>query len=814
MGGMATGILQDVRLAVRLLIKGRWITIIAAVTIALGIGSNAAVFTFVNAVLLRGVPFPNPDAVVALGTRDAQNRTMGVSYYDFLDWQRSARSFSDMSLMGQPPFNVSEEGRPPEQYAGAYVSATTFRLIGERAIVGRTFLPEDDREGAAPVVVLGYGIWQSRYAGDPGVVGRTIRVNDLLVTVVGVMRQDMRFPPNTDLWLPLGQSTFTRGQSRQIRSYQVIARLADGVTIQQAQSELAGITERLGRDYPQTNQGIQPVIVTYNERTNGRQIRLVFWTLMGAVGFVLLIACSNVANLLLARSAERAKEVGIRVSMGATRLRVVRQLLVEAVLLSLLGGALSIPLALGGIRAFDAMTQNVGKPYWMEFRVDGTVLLFFFSVCLVTGVVFGLAPALHVSKTSLSEVLKEGGRSGSGGLRARRWTSGLLVVQVALTLVLLAGAGFMMRSFFMLYSLDLGFETERLLTMQVSLSDREYPTPETRNLFARRLTDRLAGIAGIESVTTASNFPLGGGAGLELTIDGRSDPNARKPIVSMVSVGSRYFETVGIRMLRGRAFTAADEAPGQGRVIVNQRFVDLYFRGEDPLGRSIRIAGDEQSGLDFPSLVIVGVSATVRQREIQGEEPDAVAYVPYLAGPNMGRTLAVVVRTGSAAAVTPLIRQAVLAIDDDLPVFNVRSMDEVLAQRRWQYVVFGGMFAVFATIALLLAAVGLYGVMAYSVTQRTREIGVRMVLGAQPGEVIWLFLRRALVLVTAGLVIGMAGSFGVGQLLRSILVSSNGRELTVLLSIAALMTAVALVACTWPTRRATRLDPVTALRYE
>src|SRR5262245_12376570 len=527
--------LQDIRYAARMLVKWRWMTVVAVLALALGIGANSAVFTFVNAVLLRGVPFPDADRVVALGVKDTRNRNLGVSYYDFLDWQRASRSFSDMSLMGQPPFNVSEQGTSPERYNGAYVSANMFRLIGAQALLGRGFIPEDDRDGAAPVVVLSYGIWQSRYGGDRNVLGKTIKINDLQASVVGVMPQGQQFPPNTDLWLPLGKAPITRGKSRQIRNYQVIARLAGDVSIAQARIELATITTQLARDYPKTNEGIEPTVITFNERVNGREIRLVFWSLMGAVGFVLLIACSNVANLLLARSADRAKEVGVRLSLGAGRGQIVRQLLVESVMLSLLGGILGMPLAYAGIRLFDSLTQNVGKPYWMVFSIDPIVLAFFVGVCFITGIVFGLAPAMHVSRTSLNEVLKEGGRSGSSGIRAHRWTNGLLIVQVALTLVLPAGAGFMMRRFFVLYRLDLGFDTPRLLTMQITLNDRKYPTSEERNGFARRLTERLRGIGALEAVTTASNFPVGGGWGVELTIDGRSDPNARRPSVTMIS---------------------------------------------------------------------------------------------------------------------------------------------------------------------------------------------------------------------------------------------------------------------------------------
>jgi predicted permease len=807
--------LQDIQYAARMLVKWRWMTAVAVLALALGIGANSAVFTFVNAVLLRGVPFPDPDQVVAIGTQDARGRRFGVSYYDFIDWREGTKSYSDIALTAQPAFNVSEKGTSPERYNGAYVSATMFRLIGAQAILGRGFIPEDDLDGATPVVVLGFDIWQSRYGGDKGVLGKTIKVNDLPATVVGVMPQGMQFPPNTDLWLPFGTSTINRKQGRQMRNYQVIARLADGVTIQQARSELSTITARLARDYPDTNQGIEPVIISYNERANGSQIRLVFWSLMGAVGFVLLIACSNVANLLLARSAERAKEVGVRLSLGASRARVIRSLLVESVMLSSIGGLFGLPLAYGGIRIFDSLTQNVGKPYWMVFSIDPIVLLFFLCICIATGIIFGLAPALHVSKTSLNEVLKEGGRSGSSGIRANRWTSGLLVVQVALTLVLLSGAGFMMRSFLVLYSLDLGFETQRLLTLQVNLNDRKYPTPEQRNEFRRRLNERLRGIGALQTVTIASNFPLVGGASVELTIDGQTDPTARKPMVTMLSVSASYFDAIGIRLLRGRGFTEADETPGRGGLIVNQRFADMFFKGDDPIGRQITLTEERANGIEVRSQTIIGVSTTVRQREVQGLEPDAVVYVPYFMGPDMGRVIAVITRTATEpAAAVPLIRQAVLELDPDLPVSNVRTMDELLAQRRFQYQIFGGMFAVFAGIALLLAAVGLYAVMAYSVMQRTREIGVRMVLGAPPREVVWLFLRRTVILVSIGLALGMSGAFGVGKLLQSVLVQSNGRELAVLLSIALLMVAVAVAACVWPARKATRLNPVVALRYE
>jgi putative ABC transport system permease protein len=812
---------HDLRFAVRLLIKDRWFTLVAALALALGMAANNAVFTFVNAVLLRGVPFRNSHQIMALGTRDARNRDLGVSFLDFEDWRASAKTFSDMTLMGQPTLNVSEEGRPPERYAGAVVSANLFRLIDEKPLLGPGFTADDDRFGAPPTVVIGYGMWQSRYGGDPGIIGRSIKIDDLIATVAGVMPEGMKFPPNTDVWLPMGQSTLVRGQGRQLRNYNVIGRLADGVTPAQAQAELSAIVTRLANDYPATNKDITPRVVPYNERQNGGPIRTVFWALMGAVAFVLLIACSNVANLLLARAAHRSREISVRVSLGASRWRIVRQLLVESVLLALISGVFGFALSIIGINLFDAATQDVGKPYYMEFRMDGTVFAFFAAISLATGVIFGLAPALHVSKTNVNEVLKEGGRGmGSGGIRARRWTGTLIVVNLALTLVLLAGAGFMMRSFMAMYRFDLGIDTSRLLTMQMALSFRKYPTSEQKNAFIKRVDERLAANKAFESAATTTNFPLGGGRGIQLAIDGRTKPDERLPIVTLLSVGPKYFDTIGVPAVRGRLFTEADGTPGQANAVINQRFAQMYFPGEDPLGKRIRLTdeGPNPNGPPLPALTIVGVTPNVRQRGLQNTqdpEPDPVAYIPHAANTQQGNGLTLLVRTRTdPAQLTPILREEIRAIDPDMPLFNIRTMDQNLAQQRWPLRVFGSMFAIFAVIALLLSAVGLYAITAYSVTQRTQEIGVRMALGAQPKQVWWLIARRAFVQLAIGLAIGMPGAFGVGKVLQSLLVRTSPSDPTTLISIAMLLIAVAVSACYWPARRATRLDPLAALRYE
>jgi predicted permease len=808
--------LQDLRFALRLLVKDRWFTAVAVIALALGIGVNATVFTFVNAVLIRGLPFDDPDRIMAVGTRDARNRDRGMSYPDFEDYRAANRTLSALAAYSGQTMNVSDEGRAPERFQGPYVSANAFRLIGQQPLLGRDFRPEDDRPGAAAVVILGNGVWKNRYGSDPAVVGRTIRVNDVPSTVIGVMPEGFKFPINADLWLPLVQMPRLTEQNRDARNLEAFGRLADRVTLPQAQSEFTTIGSKLAHDYPATNKDVTARVMTFNDRVNGGQIRLIFLSLMGAVAFVLLIACANVANLLLARSATRSREMSVRVSLGASRWRIVRQLLVESVVLSIIGGLLGLALAFVGIRLFDAATQDVGKPYWIQFTMDGRVFGFFAAVCLGTGIVFGLAPALHVSKTDLNEVLKEGGRSGSSGTRARRWTSVLIVAELALTLVLLAGAGLMIRSFLKVYRLDAGVETSHLLTMRLALPNQKYPTLEQRRAFYDRLDQRLAVIGGIQAATITTNMPLGGGTPRLLSIDGHQPADGEQPqTVTQLTIGARYFETMGLRILRGRVFDDLDGTPGHDSAVVNQRFASMHFAGEDPIGRRIKLTPDGPAppGPAPAWVTIVGISPTIRQRNFQDPQPDPVVYLP-LRGQAPTFAMLVIRAQRDAASLTSLLREEMRAIDPDLPLFGILTMDQLLAQQRWAFQIFGSMFAIFAAIALALSAVGLYAVTAYSVAQRTQEIGVRMALGAQSAQVLWLILRRAVVQMTIGLAIGIGGALGVGKLLESLLVQTGTRDPVTLTSIVALLVFVSLAACFWPARRATRLDPVNALRYE
>ena len=810
-------LLQDLRFAARRLVKDRWFTLAAIAALALGIGANSAVFTLVNAVLLRGLPFKDADRIMMIDWKDTRGRNFGSSIQDFEDLERASRTFSGMSIVFNGSMNLSADDRNPEQYPGVYISGNGFRLIGETAALGRSFGDEDSRPGAPPIVLLSNKVWKSRYASDPAIVGKAIRVNALPVTVIGVMREGMSWPFNAEVWMPMSQlPPAFRNQGRASRFLMGYGRLADGVTLEQSRSELTNISAQLQTEHQDTNKDISATAAPFMERVLGTQIRTMFWSLMGAVAFVLLIACSNVANLLLARAAHRSREVAVRVALGATRWRIVRQLMVESLLLAFISGGVGLGLGMILIRWFESETADVGVPYWMVFSMDTSVFAFFTGVCVLTGVIFGLAPALHISKTNVNEVLKEGGRSGSGGVRARRWTAALIVAELTLTLVLLAGAGFMMRSFMNMYRFDPGFETSRLLMMSIILPARKYPSRDDQLAVLRRIEERLNSVGAIEGATTSIAPPMGGGNTRQLAIDGRSAAGDKPASVTMLPAGPHYFDALGVKLLRGQAWTANDGTPGHEVAIINQQLATTYFGTEDPIGKRIRLTDDTPAGQQSAWATIVGLSPNVRQRGgMRSPDPDPVVYVPHEQVTVAPRGAVILVRGRSdPGPLTAQLRKEIFAVDPDMPLANIRTMDQQLAAQRWDVRVFGTMFSVFAGIAIILATVGLYAVTAYSVTQRTQEIGVRMALGAQAHQVRNLILRRGLIQLAIGLTVGLAGAFGVGRLLRSLLVQTGPTDPLTLASITLLLVTVGVTACLLPARQATRLNPVTALRYE
>jgi predicted permease len=811
---------QDLKFATRMLVKDRSFTLLAVVALGLGIGVNNTVFTFVNAVLLRGLPYEDSDRILHINGRNLKRGGgMGVSYPDYEEFKAQTRTFEDLGGFRGGTMNISEADRVPERIAGQWVTPNTFRILGQPMHIGRDFRPEDGRPGAEPVVILGHGVWKTRYGADPAILGRAIKVNELASTIIAVMPEGVKFPSNAGMWQAIAPTDQER--RRDNRSMNVFGRLKPGVTLAEAQAEMTGIASRLATQYPDVNKDVGAEVMTFNDRFNGGPIRVVFLSLMGAVGFVLLIACANVANLLLARSAHRAREVAVRVALGATRWRVVRQLLVESVLLGCLGGVLGLGLSLVGVRLFDAAVEGSGKPYWIQFTMDAQVFAFLAGICVLTGIIFGLAPALQISRTNVNNTLKEGGRSGTGGVRARRFSSGMVVFQVALTIVLLVGAGLMVRSFLKLYSLELGIETDRLVTMRMVLAERKYAKPDDRRLFHERLAARLASAPGVTAATVATAIPLSGGPSHAFEIEGRpaAPEGTERPSVTKVAIGPRYFETLDVRLRRGRTFAEIDGMPGSETVIVNERFAAQFFGGEDPIGRRIRMQEQRDfdgDGKNDPDrwLTIVGIAPSIRQRARQEVETDAVAYVPYRYDTSRGVGILARSALADSASMVNAIREEVRAVDPDQPVFQVQTLDEFLAQARWPFRVFGSLFAIFAVIALVLSAVGIYAVTAYTVTQRTPEIGVRMALGAQGKQVSWLILRQGMLQLALGVALGLGGAFGLSRVLRTLLVQVTPTDPVTFVSITLLLIVVMAAACQIPARRAMRLDPVIALRAE
>ena len=811
--------LHDLRTAIRSILKDRWLSAAAVFALALGIGVNATVFTLVNAVLIRGLPFQDSGNLYVLGahrtTATGPVRPGSVSYQELLDWRSQARSFVDMAAFSQYAVNVSDDRAVPEQQTGARVSENLFRLLGQQPLLGRNFGPTDGQNDAERVVILGNTLWKNRYGADPNILGKAIRLNGEPAVVVGVMPPGIKFPTGAELWTQVIPNAENLNRSR--REYSVVGRVRPGVSRAEAQTELAGMAARLAAQYPDTNKELTAVMQTFNERFNGGEIRLVFLSLQGAVAFVLLIACANVANLQLSRSIHRAREVAVRVALGATRWRVVRQLLVESVLLGCLGGVLGLMIALAGVRMFDAAVADVGKPYWIEFTMDYVVFGFLAAICVVTGILFGIVPAMQISKTNVNELLKEGGR-GNAGSRRTRWLSGtMVVVELALTLVLLVGAGLMVRSFMKLYTTDLGIPTEHMMTMRMRLPATKYPTPESRMAFYDRLAPRLDAIAGVEAIAMTTNVPGFGAGRRRMEIEGRPGFSRWEdhPEVSATVVSSGFFRTTGIAIVRGRALTDKDGAPGSEALVVDDRFAATHFTGDDPIGRRIRFPNPPSStGQPEPVWrTIVGISRRVDELPEPGRTlPSGGVYIPLRQEPPVGPGLIVRSRL-DPSAVMNAVRHEVQLLDPDQPVFTVQTIDQMMAEATWPYRVFGSLFAIFALIALVLSAVGLYAVMAYSVSQRTSEIGVRMALGADRRRVSWLVMRRGLVQLTIGLSLGLAGAYALSQVLTEVLASGvTPHDPVTFASITVLLSAVAIAACLIPAHRASRIDPLVALR--
>jgi len=817
---MMDTLLQDVRFGLRALLKNPGFTAVAVLALALGIGANSAIFSVVNAILLRPLPYERADRVMTVWQN---NSVRGwhkdvITPADFVDFRREARSFQSLATYFGHGFNL-RAGTAAERVRGADVSLDFFRVMGRPPAMGRDFSSQDEGGTGGRVAIIGDALWRRRFGADPQTVGRSITVNSESFTIVGVAPQGFQYPEKSEVWAlakdvvpanPFIPVSTDIKAMRGIHYLYCVGRLADASDRTKAQAELDTIAARLEKEYPQSNANTGVEIIPLQESMVG-DVRPALLVFLGAVGLVLLIACANVANMSLARAAARRREIAVRTAMGATRLRLVRQCLTESLLLSALGGAAGLVLALWGTDVLAALGPD-DLPVARSISVDGRVLGFTLLLSIVTGVLFGLVPALQASSADPQEALREGGRSATAGPRARLLRRALVVGEMAIALVLLAGAGLLVRSFLRLQHVDSGMAVDRVLTLRVTLPDAHYAEDTAQIRYFDEILRRASALPGVTAAAVTTDLPLGGSDSiLNFSIEGRPQARAgEEPESGFHQVSPDYFRALGIPLLRGRSFDPRDVQKAPGIVVISETMARRYWPGEDPMGRRISY-GSNDKGEPYWS-TIVGIAADVRQKGLHAD-PRAEAYVCYTQWPSRYASLIVRGAVDPAGLETALRRQA-LAIDPDVPPYEVKTMravlDGSLASRRFNMT----LLALFATLAVLLAAVGLYGVTAYTVTQRTHEIGIRVALGARRRDVLRLVVGQGMSLTLAGVGLGILGALALTRVLSTLLVGVAVTDPWTFAAVAALLTAIALVACYIPARRAARVDPMIALRCE
>ena len=799
---------QDVRFGARLLARDRGFTITAVLVLGLGIGINNMLFTILNAHTIRGLPIEQGDRVLFVSMLDTRGADRGFSYRDYEALRNAATSLEGLAAFTSSPAAVAGDGRVAERFESAFVSGNALAVIRTQPILGRAFAAEDDRPGAAAVAILGSGVWHSRYGGDPKILGRSILVNGVPMTIVGVMSDRSGFPSTAQVWLPLAQAPGLAVQNRDAPTLRLFARVRDGVTVAAARAEIETIVDGFLRERPDANKNLRARVVPINERFLGRLSDPAWLAFMTAGFLVVVISCANVANLMLARSVHRTREIAIRTSLGASRSRVVRQLLVEGGVLATLGGTIGLGVAVLGTRLFRSAIPDNVLPYWVDYSVDARVIAALIAVSVVTIFVFALLPAVHASKTDVNRVLKDGGRTGPAHDGAQRWSTVFLTAEFALAVVLLAQFSVSLRSNGPSVQSDLAVDTKEVLTAALTLPPEAYRTPEQRADFYRRLSERLRSRSDISSMSVADVLPQSGGREEHLQIAGRPQ-SGEQPTVVTVAVAPRYFATFGLTLTRGRDFVDEDGAPGRAHTIVNDRVAQLFFGNEDPVGHLIAV--DPPSGSTRPEwLTIVGVAPSVRQRRGDAEP---VVYLPYRS--TAPATASILVRSHTETdSVAALLKGEVQALDNNLPLYRVRTMAQAIRDLRWNGRVAHLLILSLTCIAVALATVGLYAVTAHAVSQRTQEIGVRMALGARPLQVVRLIMRRAIVQLAFGFGAGIAGSAVWDWTFSSGIAGVTAQDPRALTIVLAILGAVGLIACLVPARRAIRLDPVSAIRRE
>jgi putative ABC transport system permease protein len=808
-------LLQDLRFGFRTLTKSPGFAVVALLTLALGIGANSAIFSVINAILLRPLSYKNPEQLILVNHNYQKiNLKASVSAFGFAHYRDNAKSFESLTAVTGWAANLTGEGEP-ERLTGQNVSANFFELLGANAAMGRTFAVGEDSEGKNRVVVLSHAFWQRRFGGDQNILNKTLSLNGENYTVVGVMPPSFQYGREfgmiVDLWSPI---VFTPQQlsSNSITNefLSVIGRLRPGVSQQQAQAEMHNIASSLRQQYMQgadaTNWDL--LLTSFRQQVVG-DISTMLWIVMLVVGFVLLIACANVANLLLARAAARQKEIAVRTALGARRWRIIRQLLTESMLLSVVGGAFGLLIGYWGVKALVALNED-RIPRAHEISLDWKVLLFTFGVSIVTGILFGIVPAIQTTKTDLHETLKEGGRNAAA--TTKQWIrSSLVVVEIALALAVLVGAGLLVKSFLHVQQVNPGFNPEGLLTMHLSLPMTKYSEAPQRANFYKQVINDVRSLPGVQSVGAVSVLPLsGGGSSGSFRIEGRDvPPGQSSPHGARWAATPDYFKTMGIPLIRGRYFEERDTAEALPVAIIDQSLAQKYWPNEDPLGKRMVFEGTRDNPLWRE---IVGIVGHVKHTDLEGESR-AQYYMPHQQRPQPN--MALVIRTpNDPNALAGSVRGIIKSVDSDLPVFRVRTMDQFVADSMTQRKFALLLICVFACLALLLSAIGLYGVMAYSVTQRTHELGLRMALGAQASDVLKLVVKQGMLLAVIGLGLGVVGAIFLSRLMKTMLFNVSATDPLVFVGIALTLAAVALLACFVPARRATKVDPMVALRYE